>query len=85
MIHGKRMTMQPSARMILEMLDTAQVTHIEYEGKVCRIWHDKQQLFDLPRWLRLAGFGEDIYVRDQPAQRVTSKTTEWKALPAKCG
>lgn len=31
MIPGKRMTMQPSARMILEMLDTAQVTHIEYD------------------------------------------------------
>lgn len=26
---GKRMTMQPTARMILEMLDTAHVTHIE--------------------------------------------------------
>lgn len=69
MIPGKRVTVQPTAGMILEMLDTAQVTHTEYEGKVRRVWHHRQQLFDLPRLLRLAGFSEGIYVRDQPAQR----------------
>ena len=60
--------MRPTARMILEMLDTAQVTHIECEGKVRRVWHDRRQLFDLPRLLRLAGFSTDIYVRQRPAQ-----------------
>ena len=68
MIPGKRLTMRLTARMILEMLDTAQVTHIVSEGEVHRVWVDKQQLFDLPRLLRLAGFGTDIYVRQRPAQ-----------------
>lgn len=76
MIPGKRMTIQPTARMILEMLDTAQVTHIEYEGNVRRIRHDKQQLFDLPGLLRLAGFSEDIYVRDKPAQRIKAQQND---------
>lgn len=76
MIPGKRMAMQPTARMILEMLDTAQVTHIEYGGKVRRVWHDRRQLFDLPRLLRLAGFSEDIYVRDQPPQRTEDQQND---------
>lgn len=52
--------MQPTALMILEMLDTAQVTHIEYKGKVRLVWHDRQQPSDLSRLLRSAGFGEDV-------------------------
>lgn len=32
---GKRMTIQPTPWVILEMRDTVQATHINYEGKVC--------------------------------------------------
>lgn len=61
MIPGKRKTMRPTARMILDMLDTVQVAHVEHEGIVCRVWIDTGHSFDLPRLLRLAGFGTDIY------------------------
>lgn len=76
MIPGKRMTIQPTARMILEMLDTPHVTRIEYEGKICPVWHGRQQLFRLLLLLRLAGFSDDIYVRDQPAQRIKDQQND---------
>jgi hypothetical protein len=34
MIPGKKKTMPPTARMILDMLDTVQVAHVEHEGIV---------------------------------------------------
>ena len=40
MIPGKRNTMRPTARMILDMLDAVQVAHVEHEGIVRRVWVD---------------------------------------------
>lgn len=60
MMPGKRKTTRPTARMIFDMLDTVQVAYVEHEGMVRRVWIDSQHGFDVPRLLRLAGFGADI-------------------------
>ncbi|MCR4425232.1 MAG: IS1634 family transposase [Firmicutes bacterium] len=61
MIPGQKLTRKPTARMILDMLDTAQVAYVEHEGMVRRVWRNTGRLFDVPRLLRLAGFSEEIY------------------------
>ena len=66
MIPGKRDTMRPTVRMILDMLDTVQVAYVEHEGVVRRVWMDSKHGFDVPRFLRLAGFAADIYTDASP-------------------
>jgi hypothetical protein len=52
--------------MILDMLDTVQVAYVEHEGVVRRVWMDSKHGFDVPRFLRLAGFAADIYTDASP-------------------
>jgi hypothetical protein len=84
MIPGKRNTMRPTARMILDMLDTVQVAHVEHERIVRRVWMDSRHGFDIPRLLRLAGFAADIYT-DPSLTRSSSPSPNAQMGTSTCG
>lgn len=84
MIPGKRNTMRPTARMILDMLDTVQVAHVEHEGIVRRVWMDSRHGFDIPRLLRLAGFAADIYT-DPSLTRLSGPSPNAQMGTSTCG
>jgi hypothetical protein len=85
MIPGQKLTREPTARMVLDMLDTARVAYVEHEGMVRRLWRSTSRLFDVPRLLWLAGFGKEIYTDPALDDRlVPSSGNHWLA-ESTCG
>ncbi len=61
-IPGKVKTLKPTARMILDVLDTIKVQRVMIEGQMLRFWPEQDKLFDFSRLLRLIGISESAYI-----------------------